>query len=708
MSYQVSIDGRSLSIEAGRTVLQAARENGIDIPTLCDFQGLTSHGSCRMCIVEIEGRSNTPTSCTTLVENGMVIQTNSPRVRSMRSELLKLLLSEHPSGCLFCDEKSHCDECMVTLKKTGVTTGCRSCPSDEQCELQTLVDRFGLTGVGYPVRYRMLPVEKKDPFFDRDYNLCILCERCVRVCEENHFSSTLTLASRGTDAIVSTAFGNSLLQAGCNFCGACVEVCPTGTLTEKTRKWDGKPDREVSTTCPLCSVGCQINLLVKNEMVIGSLPDHASGTDVLCVKGRFGITELVNHPARLQHPIKIDNEGTVPVAWEQAVEIAAEKISTCAPEKYGMVISADCSNETLYVAQKFVRDVVGSKSLRLSSAAAYGTGLQIIKRLYALSKPLSIMSEAEVILCMGFDGKYSQSVVETNLYHAKRSGTQLITFNARDHNLGRFADEWLKPVPGNEWELLKMLVESVGEETVSDQGQLSPMASNVQHSVRLLKESKRPAILVGSDFLTHSDNFNLLVMLEQLIAKIGASLIILPDPVNLTGAIQLGLTTSPTMADIQQLEVLHLIGETISMESSRQPFMLYQNIYPAVQNIQSGLILPATAFTEEDGTVFDHSGTMRSIHRVVDAPGNALPSWQVLCRIAQKLGVSGFDFENAEQIQTEFEASIRFGVVSANKSESAQTEADVLPLSYSEDHSYMGFPLRNWVAGYRVLDPDHA
>ncbi len=138
MSFQVSIDGRPLWVEKGKTVLQVARENGIDIPTLCDFPGLPSHGSCRMCIVEIEGRANTPTACTTLAEDGMIVQTNTPKVQSLRKDLFKLLLSEHPSSCLICNEKSHCDECMVTLRKTGVTTGCRSCPQDGQCELQKL------------------------------------------------------------------------------------------------------------------------------------------------------------------------------------------------------------------------------------------------------------------------------------------------------------------------------------------------------------------------------------------------------------------------------------------------------------------------------------------------------------------------------------------------------------------------------------------
>jgi NADH dehydrogenase/NADH:ubiquinone oxidoreductase subunit G len=145
MSLQITIDGRSARVEAGRTVLQAARENGIEIPTLCNYPGLTSHGSCRMCIVEIEGRPNMPTACTTPVEDGMIVRTDTAPLHAMRVELFKLLLSEHPASCLFCEERSHCDECMVTLRKTGVTTGCRSCPDDGGCELQVLADRFHLT-----------------------------------------------------------------------------------------------------------------------------------------------------------------------------------------------------------------------------------------------------------------------------------------------------------------------------------------------------------------------------------------------------------------------------------------------------------------------------------------------------------------------------------------------------------------------------------
>jgi predicted molibdopterin-dependent oxidoreductase YjgC len=687
MSLQISINGRSLSVEKGKTVLQAARENGIEIPTLCDFPGLPSHGSCRMCVVEIQGRPNTPTACTTLVEEGMVVQTHSPVVQSLRKELLKLLLSEHPSSCLFCPEHSHCEDCMVTLRKSGVTTGCRSCPADGECQLQTLVGQIGLTEVGYPVRYRMLPVHKNDPFYDRDYNLCVLCERCVRVCEENHFSSVLTLVSRGTDTVVGTAFGQTHLLAGCSFCGACLEVCPVGALSEKTRKWDGVPEREVSTTCPLCSAGCQINLLVKNDMVIGSLPNHAGGSEILCVKGRFGITELVNHPTRLEQPLTVSREGSVPVSWEQAVKVAAEKISACAPEKYGMAISADCSNETLYIAQKFVREVGRSNHLRTSSTTLYGDGLQAIQRLSSLSKPLNVLVGADVILCLGFDGKYAQSVVDVKINQAKKLGAQIITFNAEEHSLSKAADEWLRPASGKEVSLLEALV-------VGTRG--SSAAPQIQRAAHLLLESKRAVILLGPSFLAHPDNLSLLKAVEQLVAQTQAELVMLPDTVNLAGAFRTGIVAPVTADELQGLEVLYLIGETVPADLPDGAFILYQNIYPPARDLETGVILPATAFTEEDGTFLDHAGRLQSIHRAVPPPGEAIPSWQILCRIAQKMEIPGFDFENAEQIRAEFETMAVPGVDLAGFD---------IRAGRRDDHSYMGYPLGTWVAGFRILYP---
>jgi predicted molibdopterin-dependent oxidoreductase YjgC len=496
-----------------------------------------------------------------------------------------------------------------------------------------------------------------------------------------------------------------MLEAGCHFCGACVEVCPTGTLSEKTRKWSGIPEREVSTTCPLCSIGCQMRLLIKNNMIIGSLPDHAHETDTLCVKGRFGITELVNHTTRLQRPTVMDSAGSIPVTWEKAIQLAAAKISTCDPQKYALVLSADCSNETLYIARKFVRKVVRSRSIYLSSAVAYGRALPVIERLYHSSSPLSALSEADTILCLGFDGKYAQSVVETELHYAKQRGAKLITLDTPNYGLRKFSDEWLQSETGAEADLMEMLVEIVRVRAATPQ--LWPLPPQAQHGIRLLMESKHPVILIGSSFLTRPDNVVLLRMVEKLIAQIHAQVILLPEQANLGGALQMGITTPLSATMLQNLDVLHLIGEGIPDSLSTHPFVLYQNIYPPADVLWAGLTLPAAAFSEVDGTFLDHAGALRRIHKAVQAPGSALPSWQILCRIAQKLEVSGFEYENEGQVQAEM------GSLSPDGADSDdamlrlfQPGSAEFPSSHRNDYGYMGYPLRTRAPGFQALCPE--
>ena len=265
----INMDGKALSVKKGLSILEVAKQHNIYIPTLCAHKDLSPFGGCRLCIVEIEGKRGFATACTTPAESGMVIRTRTAAVRAQRIEVLQLLLSEHPSSCLVCDEKDECKDYSSTIRKAGVTTGCRYCPNDGQCELQDVVEKVGVTEINFPIHYRNLRVEKEDPFYDRDYNLCILCGRCVRMCQEVRGVNALAFKQRGRATLVGPAFDRTHMEAGCEFCGACVSVCPTGALAEKTRKWDGKPEREQPTTCGLCGVGCQIRVLAKDDEVIG-------------------------------------------------------------------------------------------------------------------------------------------------------------------------------------------------------------------------------------------------------------------------------------------------------------------------------------------------------------------------------------------------------------------------------------------------------
>ncbi|MDZ7816392.1 MAG: 2Fe-2S iron-sulfur cluster-binding protein [Planctomycetota bacterium] len=263
-TLKMHFNGKEVSFPEGVSVLRAAELNGIHIPSLCSHKDLSPFGSCRLCMVEIEGMRGYPLSCDTLARENMKVLTDTVKLGELRKDILQLILSEHPFSCLVCGEKEECVEFQSTIRKTGVTTGCRYCPNDDQCELQQLVEDIGVDEVEYPIYYHGHEPESADPFYDRDYNICILCGRCVRMCKEVRGTAVLDFTFRGPSAKVGPAFGRNHIEAGCEFCGACVDVCPTGALADKASKWDGKPDKSFTSTCPFCGIGCQVEIDVKD------------------------------------------------------------------------------------------------------------------------------------------------------------------------------------------------------------------------------------------------------------------------------------------------------------------------------------------------------------------------------------------------------------------------------------------------------------
>ena len=396
-AFTITIDNRHVDVKQGLTILEAARRHNIYIPSLCALDGLPSYGACRMCIVEVDGLRGFPTACTTPVEEGMVVRTESAEIKTLRQEILRLVLSEHPASCLFCGEQEECKQFQGTIRKAGMTTGCRYCPNDDQCELQQITEKVGLTDISYPVRYRNFPVEKDDPFYDRDYNLCVLCGRCVRICNTVRMNGTLSFKQRGKLTTIGPAFDRSHIEGGCEFCGACLSVCPTGTLSAKTSKWYGKPEGETGTTCPYCSIGCRLMVQVLRDRVIDVLPDYASPLDngLLCVKGRFGVPELVNSAQRFTEPRMLTPMGYEFVSWERAMDAAREKLSDTPPDAFLMLLSPQLSNEDLFVAQQFARRVMGAENMASAPAVEAGSSLPSFLEFACSSDGLDAIDKAE-------------------------------------------------------------------------------------------------------------------------------------------------------------------------------------------------------------------------------------------------------------------------------------------------------------------------
>jgi formate dehydrogenase (NADP+) alpha subunit len=764
----INMDGKALLVEKGLSILQVAQQNNVYIPTLCAHKDLSPFGGCRMCIVEIEGRRGFTTACTTPADKGMVIRTNTAAVRSQRIEVLQLLLGEHPSSCLICDEKDECKDYSSTIRKAGVTTGCRYCPNDGQCELQDAVDKVGVTEINFPIHYRNLPVEKEDPFYDRDYNLCILCGRCVRACQEIRGVNALAFKQRGRATLIGPAFDRTHMDAGCEFCGACVSVCPTGALSEKTRKWDGKPDHEQQTTCGLCGVGCQVRILTKGGEVIGSLPaeNPKESSGQLCVKGRFCISELVTNHDRLKRPYRALDGGKLFVSADEAVGLAAEKLSECRPEDFAMLVSPDCTNEDLYIAQKFTRAVMGSHNIDTSMRTFYGNGFNSYLRLMDMAAPLYEAQNAQAILCVGLDTRFGRSTVGVELRRAINKGAKLVTVNSRDHNLGLIADKWLKPGLGGELELLNSLVDftsaegGYGSTTVSTAG---IETEEVRSVAETLKQATATVILVGPDFLAHSKADEIFEAIGKLAKNVNAKVLPLPARSNLVGSLLMGAYpellpgglsskdpqklnnlkkmwgleipdfapgwNSDALSSTAGLRVLYLVGEVPLKQRPNCDFLIYQNSHPADSVFAADLVLPSAAFTEVDGTLINGEGRIQRVRKAANAPGEAMPDWQILCLIAQKMGKPGFDFTDAGQIDEEIARVVEgFEVPEGpdwkvipirvdGELTSPQTGVDGnfdadsdkdFSLDVSVDENlHRGFPISNWAKGMTQLLPDN-
>ena len=467
----LTIDGKQVNVNEGATVYEAAREAGIYIPTLCYHPYLSPYGACRLCIVEIEKMQSFPTSCTIPAGDGMVVRTNTPQLDELRRGFLELILAKHPNTCLTCEHKHDCEPFRATIRKVGVTTGCQYCPNNGRCELQDVVDYIGIKEIRVPYKYRDIPIERRDPFFERDYNLCILCGRCVRVCQEVRGQGAIAFTQRSNQTLVGTAFGQSLQEAGCRFCAACVDICPTGALRERRKKWEGLAERSVVTTCPYCGVGCQLELEVKGERVIGVIPSDGVNRGQSCVRGRFGIVEIVHHPQRLKTPLVRRDGQMVETTWDEALEVVANQFRHYNGEEVAVICCAESTNEETYVLQKLARVVLGTNNIDHYARLCHVPTIASLSRIFGngvMTNSIAEIADTRCILAIGIDVGSSQPVVGVEVKRALNNGAKLIVANPYWVELCRSADLWLQYAPGSDMVLLGGIMKVIIDEGLAD------------------------------------------------------------------------------------------------------------------------------------------------------------------------------------------------------------------------------------------------
>ena len=359
MAINITINGQKIEAQNGQTVLQVAHEHGMEIPTLCYHKDLSPTGNCRMCVVEVKGGRFLQAACVTPVWEGMDIQSHSEKVVKDRKLTLEMMLANHPQDCITCDVSGECEL------------------QDLAYEYQASAPSWGTKGTRYPAD------SDPNPFIRVDMNRCILCRRCVLACGEIQVRDVWGVAKRGFDEVIVAGAGTSMLEARCESCGQCVAYCPTGALSNKMNYGMARAHqvKKVTTTCAYCGVGCQFDLLVKKDKVIGvsSNPNSPVNGMALCVKGRYGY-DYIHHPDRVKKPRvrrylledgKKNREGSpwdwVETEWETALDITAKKLMEArdnhGADSIGVLTSAKCTNEENYLMNKLARQVLGTNNI---------------------------------------------------------------------------------------------------------------------------------------------------------------------------------------------------------------------------------------------------------------------------------------------------------------------------------------------------------
>jgi formate dehydrogenase (NADP+) alpha subunit len=733
----VTIDNKQVEVRPNITILQAARDNNIYIPSMCTLEHLPSYGACRLCIVEVDGLRGFPTSCTTPVEAGMVIRTDTAEIRGLRQEILKLLLSEHPASCLFCDEHDECKKFMGTIRKVGVTTGCRYCPNDERCELQEIVDKVGLTETSYPVYYRGFPVEKSDPFYDRDYNLCILCGRCVRVCNSVRLNGTLAFKQRGKLTTIGPAFDRTHLEAGCEFCGACVSVCPTGALSTKTSKWYGMADAQVATTCTLCSVGCRLMLQVKNDEVIDVLPDYNADVDqgLICVKGRFTIPEYVNSPLRFTTPQKMTPVGYEVITWDQAFDVAAEKLSSVKPDEILVMVSHQLSNEDLFVAQQFVRQVLGSAPMLSSVMFDLGNDLASFLDLVLHTSTYDSLETAQGILSIGFDSTYGYTPIGIAVKRAAQKGAVLATLGSCDSNLDMLSEASFQMDPSRWAAFLDAFADGLARKGKGKSKGAKEWSGDVNTVTGMLSDSSQNILIVGPEVIFSSKRREVFERIKLFRDRLGWKIIVAHPYSNLLGMLAMGafpgvkpgellqngsksVKLSIPPADLtKRKKLVYLIGEGRFDVIPDCDYLIYQNAIAPSSARQPDLILPTSLFPESPGTTINLEGRVLKLEKATGHYMDSRTDWWIMTGIADKMKKGKFKYKDIVSIHSEIKKQISDFRGGKKRMEFAKIDfkdgGKWVKGSYKPDPenlpsatcaSYRGIPLGQVVAGMKVIE----
>src|SRR5882672_1025606 len=652
----LKINDRDVEVPQGTLLIEATRRIGTEVPSFCYYPGLSLQAACRMCMVEIEKAPKLQTACTVTAMEGMIVRTDTEQVRNARKYMLEFLLTNHPLDCPVCD-------------KGG------------ECELQDMVFRYGADTSRFVEEKIHRPEEKWSELVYYDAPRCILCFRCVRVCDEGMDVKALGVGMRGANSVIIPNRGDHL---ECEECGMCIDICPVGALTSGTYRYKTRPWEMayVSTVCTHCSNGCKTTLSVRNHEILRSNNRDLSGInkDFLCVKGRLGF-DFTSHPERIRQPLVRKGDKLYPVSWEEAAQAAATKLKAAhgagGSDSIGFIGSNRTSNEENYLLQKLARMAFGTNNIDHHRTADY-TGLITALGERAADSMLTMeqLYESKAVLLVGNDPTNQNPLVAWQIRSGIRHfGTKLFVINAQEIKLARKATQFVKVAASHENSAVRWLAH--------EEGQLSPAL--VEQLVQLkagLEAESDVAVVFGAE-VSGAAIAQLVAFGSKLPGK--TKYMALGDYANSRGAADLGVLpdrlpgyayvgsqwahesfeklwgcgpiptksglTAPQMVEAAQagkLKALYVVGAnpfahfgTLDYGRGKLELLIVHEMFLTETAKVADIIFPAASAYEKDGTVTNTSGEIQLLHKGAEVmgPRSDFDLLRILSHQLEKLGL---------------------------------------------------------------------
>jgi len=685
---ELIIDDKNISVEEGTTILQAAQMNGIKIPNLCYDKRLRPYGGCRLCVVEAEKVPRLLASCSTPVAPGMIIKTDTPKLRKARQTVLELLLIHHPLDCPICDKAGECD-------------------------LQDVAYEYGKPE-GRFIRHRKeAPPDVRGPLVELTANRCILCGKCVRICAEHQGRGALGFIGRGFSTVVQPAFGEIL---ECDYCGQCIDICPTGALLGKPMKFLARAWflEEKDTICPFCGCGCTLTLGIREGRILRSRAKEDSGRSNgnLCGRGRFGF-DYIYSENRLKTPMIRRNGELVPASWEEALTYISDSlkfiIDSYGKTSIGAIGSHRCTNEDNYMLRKFMSNVIGSNNIDSSSAFGYSKVQKVLNKTFGLkAHPINMKSPLgkDVILIIESDISITHPVFGLNILQAKREGSKLIVADSRETKLIRHSTSHLKMRQGTSVAFLNGLMKIIidrglfNREIVSKVPGFPEFEKSLENytpdkvskitgiseeellfTAETLAKAKSRMLSFTVNLTENTKGADTVSAASNLIILLGEDTDALQIPAeyaNTYGLYRMGLRPdvvgSPgknifdMLYESGSLYALYIMGEDpvsafpynskIIRTLKSLELLVVQDIALTETAKFAHVILPASSWAEKDGTFINAEGVTQKLQRLVDPTGQSMPDWQILRNLSLSMGTD-IGVRNIKDVSEEIKNTIR-------------------------------------------------